>query len=90
MHWTGRFLWISFLLCGASWLFPPALLITAPIFAVAIVVWVIATVVRAVRGPQAAQPAAPPPDPPLVDPNRIRFEVDKDGLLTTRVEGDGR
>ena len=50
MDRTKAFLWISFLLCGASWLFPPALLITAPIFGVAIVVWVIAAMGRAARG----------------------------------------
>lgn len=43
----------------ASWLFPPALLITAPIFAFTIVVWVTAAVAGAFRGQAPA--LAPPP-----------------------------
>lgn len=91
MPWHTRFLWISFLACGMSWLFPPALLITAPIFGVAIVVWVIAAIAGAGRAqaPSPA-PATPPVQPEEIDPSRIRFEVDKDGYLVTRVEGDGQ
>ena len=86
MPWTTRFLWISFLLCGASWLFPPALLITTPIFAVAIVVWFIAAIVGVFRGQQAAQPAAPPP------PNLPDMSLDELWRLNNppRDEGDGR
>ena len=87
--WTTRCLWISFLVCGASFLFPPALLITAPIFAVATVVWVIAAIAGAVRGP-APSPELPADQSAEVDPSRIRFDVDKDGLLVTRVDGDGQ
>lgn len=73
MPWHTRFLWISFLACGCSLLFPPALIITAPIFAVAIVVWVIAAIAGAFRGPAPAPPAVqsagvdPNPAPPAVD-----------------------
>ena len=89
MPWTTRFLWISFLACGASFLFLPPFLITAPIFAVAIVVWVIVAIAKVFRG-QPPAPAPPAVQPAEVDPSRIRFDVDKDGLLVTRVDGDGQ
>ena len=87
MPWTTRF--SPFLLCGASWLFPPAVLITAPILAVAIVVCAIAEIVGAFRG-HASAPAPPSGQSAEVDPSRIPFDVDKDGFLTTRIEGNGQ
>jgi len=89
MPWHTRFLWISFLLVRRVIPLPAALLITAPIFAVAIVVWAIAAIAGAVRGPAPA-PELPADQSAEVDPSRIRFDVDKDGLLVTRVDGDGQ